>query len=135
MLLSKCDEITGGRVDTTDGGATGDVRTRGLVGRNLFGDKTCCGALATCERESDKKNRRQIAHKSSKRGKISFPGLTLTVICGAGLRLATVDEMVNLFYNPRVENRCPLVRFSSQISPGEACRFCKKSRREDAKCH
>jgi uncharacterized protein YcgI (DUF1989 family) len=70
-LFSKWDEITGGSVDTTAGGATGDVRTRGFAGRNLFGDKTCCGALAT-------------------------------VICGAGLRLATVDEMVNLFYNPRV---------------------------------
>lgn len=63
-MFKRCDEITGGKVDTTAGVATGDVKTRGFAGRNLFGDKTCCGALAT-------------------------------VICGAGLRLATVDEMVN----------------------------------------
>lgn len=41
--------------------------------------------------------------------------MTLTVICGAGLRLATVDEMVILFYNPRVENRSPLVQFTVSV--------------------
>ena len=67
LLLSKCDEITGGKVDTTDGGATGDVNTRGFAGRNLFGDKTCCGALATYKpqiRSWMKKKRRKKIHKS-----------------------------------------------------------------------
>ena len=53
LLFSRCDEITGGNVETTAGDATGDVKTSGFDGRNLFGDKTCCGALATCAIKND----------------------------------------------------------------------------------
>lgn len=43
-----CEVITGGKVDTTVGFA-GVVNVRGFdAGLNLFGDKTCVGALATC---------------------------------------------------------------------------------------
>jgi hypothetical protein len=43
----------------------------------------------------------------------------LTVICGAGLRLATVDEMVNLFYNPLGGEQMPTLvsgRWDQQLS-------------------
>jgi hypothetical protein len=55
--------------------------------------------------------------------------MELTVICGAGLRLATVDEMVNQFYEPWGVEQIFAAR-QIQMLTSKNCSFIKDEKKE-----